>query len=336
MEQGNLQLATFIGIDAHVGSHTAMALNRFEEEQGRLQFENSREGIEQFLSWIPTVAKTDDPILFGVEGGGNERHMLLRYLVAQYNRVYEVNPLYTSKQRRHGPSGDKTDAIDAKLVAEIIIRKWYELPRITPQELSGERLTLRKTLWYYEEITDQSARIQNQLGQLRKERNLAEAKEEQKAIDFVIRSKKGDLERIKKMQQKLTKQLARILPSQAVNLTTMKGISTILAAKLVVHANGIERFRNLDKFIRYAGIAPIEKSSGKTKRYIKTTRGNRKLNSALYMVALGQICWSEEAKKYLERKTLEGKTKRHAIRCLMKRMACIVYGMMKSGEPYRG
>jgi transposase len=131
-------------------------------------------------------------------------------------------------------------------------------------------------------------------------------------------------------------ELDKLLPPQAKNLKTMRGISTILSAKLVAHANGIERFKNLDKFIRYAGIAPLERSSGKTKKYIKANRGNRKLNSAIYMIALSQLCWNEEARKYVEKKVLEGKTKRHAIRCLMKRMACIVYGMMKSGEPYRG
>jgi len=55
----------------------------------------------------------------------------------------------------------------------------------------------------------------------------------------------------------------------------MRGISTILSAKLVAHTNGIERFKNLDKFIRYAGISPLERSSGKSKKYIKGNRGNR-------------------------------------------------------------
>lgn len=335
MEQRNLNVATFVGIDAHGSEHTAFAINRFEEELGRFHFENSLAGIEKFLAWIPTVSQTNN-ILFGVEGGGNERHTFLRHLVTNHERVYEVNPLYTKQRRDHGTRGNKSDAADAKMVAEVVARKFPELPKITQQEFTAERLTLRKMVWYYEEITQQSARIQNQLRQLGKERRLAEARRERQALDFIIKSKRSDLERIKKTQKRLTKELDQLLPAQARNLKTMRGISTILSAKLVAHTNGIERFSNLDKFIRYAGIAPLERSSGKSKKYIKANRGNRKLNSAIYMIALSQLCWNEEAKRYVEKKVLEGKTKRHAIRCLMKRMACIVYGMIKSGEPYRG
>ncbi|MBI1869532.1 IS110 family transposase [Candidatus Gottesmanbacteria bacterium] len=334
MEQKDLNLAIFVGIDAHGSEHTAFAINRFEEEKGRIQFENNLLGIKKFLAWVPTVS--NGHTVFGVEGGGNERHTLLRRLVINYNQVYEVNPLYTKQRRDHGTRGDKSDAVDAKMVAEVVAKKFSELPKITSHEFTAERLALRKMVWYYEEITKQAARIQNQLRQVTKERKLAEAKQERKALDFIIKSKRKDWDRIKKTQKKLTAELEKLLPLQAKNLKTMKGISTILSAKLVAHANGIERFSNLDKFIRYAGIAPLERSSGKTKKYIKANRGNRKLNSAIYMIALSQLCWNEEAKRYVEKKVLEGKTKRHAIRCLMKRMACIVYGMMKSGAPYQG
>lgn len=115
----------------------------------------------------------------------------------------------------------------------------------------------------------------------------------------------------------------------------MPGISTVLAAKIVAHTDGIERFKNLDKFIRYAGIAPLERSSGKTKKYIKANRGNRKFNASIYMAALSQRNFDTAAKAYFEKKVAEGKTKKHALRCLMKRVACIVYGMMKNGEVYR-
>jgi len=90
---------------------------------------------------------------------------------------------------------------------------------------------------------------------------------------------------------------------------------------MLAYANGIERFAALDKFICYAGIAPKEKSSGKTKRYVQSNKGNRTLNSTLYMIALGQLLWNPKAKAYFEKKLTEGKSKKHALRCLMKRTA---------------
>ena len=118
--------------------------------------------------------------------------------------------------------------------------------------------------------------------------------------------------------------------------TSRHALSTILAARIVAHANGIDRFPTVSKFIRYAGIAPVEKSSGKKKRYLRDMRNNRQLNTALYFVALNQLRWNAKARVYFEKKVAEGKTKKHALRCLMRINASIVYGMLKSGEPYRG
>jgi len=88
--------------------------------------------------------------------------------------------------------------------------------------------------------------------------------------------------------------------------------------------------------LQYAGIAPKEKSSGREKRHVQNTKGNRSLNTTFYWIALNQVRWHTEAKAYFEKKLKEGKTKKHALRCVMKRVACIVYGMLKSGEEYRG
>jgi transposase len=99
---------------------------------------------------------------------------------------------------------------------------------------------------------------------------------------------------------------------------------------------GIERFKNIRAFLRYAGIPPKEKSSGNKKRKIKNAVGtNRTLHGTLHIAALCQLRWNPKAKEYYEKKRKEGKTKRHALTCLAKRTACIVYGMLKSGEQYR-
>jgi hypothetical protein len=51
---------------------------------------------------------------------------------------------------------------------------------------------------------------------------------------------------------------------------------------------------------------------------------------------LGQIRWNPKAKAYYQKKITEGKSKKKALVCVMKRIACIVYGMLKNGEEYRG
>jgi transposase len=122
-EKMSLNTAIFIGIDAHPTTHTAFVINRFEEEKGILTFANTKEGIAQFLSWIPGIEQNHNTIIVGIEGGGNSRHTLIANLLKSYQNIYEVNPLYTKQRRTFGTKADKSDPRDAKLIAEVLTRK---------------------------------------------------------------------------------------------------------------------------------------------------------------------------------------------------------------------
>lgn len=337
MNSIDLNSITFVGIDAHPSEHTALAINRFEDEKGSLRFENTREGINQFLSWLPTIDTKSDNVVVGIEGGAGMQYELLRQLLSNYSNVYEINPVYTKQRRAFGTRADKSDPFDAKLIAEVLTKKLSQLPRITKDQLSPQRLILKKVVWFYEEVTLQGARLQTQLKQVKAQYELCSNTAERKILGSIVKDQTHSLTQIRKQQKKLEGNLKVLLETEGdSNLATIPGIGVTLAAKIISHSGGIARFRNIDKFIKYAGIAPTEKSSGKSKRYIKNTKGNRKLNSTFYLAALGQINWNPKAKEYYEKKIKEGKSKKQSLVCVMKRIACVVYGMLKSGENYRG
>jgi transposase len=336
MNTVNVNTALFVGIDAHPTTHTALAMNRFEEEKGILTFANTKDGISQYLSWLTTIDTKQDNIIIGIEGGGNSRHSLIAHLLKKYQNIYEVNPLYTKQRRTYGTRADKSDPRDAKLIAEVLTRKLSELPKITTHDLSSHMLVLKKTVWFYEQTTAQGVSIQNQLHQVKREATLSVDRTEKKTLMMIITALEKQLKQVRKTQKQCQKQLAVLLEEQGRNLMTIKGIKTVLAAKIVAHSGGIERFTNLDSFIQYAGIAPREKSSGRTKRHSKSKTGSRKLNHTFYLAAMVQLRWNPKAKEYFEKKIKEGKTKKHALKCLMKRTACIVYGMLRTGEDYKG
>lgn len=338
MDQNNLNLytATFVGIDCHPTEHTALAINRFEEIKGSLRFENTKDGIKTLLSWLAQTDSQNDNVVVGVEGGGSSRQVLLSQLLESYPRVYEVNPLFTKQRRSFGTRTDKSDPLDAKLIATVLTTKLGQLPRITKEELTNSMLSLKKMVWFYEEVTVRGSAIQNQLHQLSREQALNTGTgKEVIPLDFIFKSKQQELARIRQTQKQCVVKLRELLLNQGANLTSMKGVAVVLAAKIVAHSGGINRFKNINDFIQYAGIAPKEKSSGKTKRHVNNQTGNRNLNHAFYLAALLQLQWNKKAKAYFEKKLSEGKTKKHALRCLMKRTACIIYGLLKSGENYR-
>jgi transposase len=331
----NLNTATFVGIDAHPSEHTALAINRFEEEKGMLRFENTKEGIAAFLHWLPTLDTHQDNVVIGVEGSGGDGHALVSYLLPLYEHVYEVNPLYTKQRRTLGTKGRKSDPVDAKLVAEVLTRKVSELPKLTGSVLSSQLVSLKKIVWFYDEKTRHATRLKNQLHRLKREHGLCVNPDEKRILGLTIHEKQTELKSVQRVQKKLVREMAIQLKGHGANLTTMPGISTIIATKLMARINGIERFGTVSQFLQYAGIAPKEKSSGRTTRHVQNNKGNRHLNSVFYLVALTQTQWNPKAKVYYQKKIAEGKTKKHALRCVMKRVACILYGMLKSGEAYR-
>lgn len=331
----NLNTATFVGVDSHTTEHTALAMNRFEEEKGSLRFKNTKGGISQFLTWLKNIDDNTDNLVLGIEGGGWEKNIFLKSLTDKYDHVYEVNPLFTKQRRTFGTRQDKSDKLDAKLIAEVLSKKTNQLPKIAPENLSSERLLLKKFVWYWEDLVKQSIRIKNQLRALEREKNLAEDKEHKKGVSLVIRLRKQELKNLEKLKASIKKKLDLLVANLGSNLVTMPGISTILAAKMITYAGSIKRFTKVDSFAKYAGVVPSERSSGKRIKHQKSNIGNRHLNSAIYLVAINQIRWEKKAKAYFDKKVKEGKSKKHALRCLMKRLACIIYGMMKSGEAYR-
>ena len=326
----NLNTATYIGIDAHTEEHTALAVNRFEEQKGIFRFDNSRVGITKFTSWLGRISPNSSQTIIGLEGVGNGGQLLVSTLLTTHQNVYEVNPLYTKQRREFGTKSDKSDPVDAKLIAEVLIRKLDKLPKLLKSGVSSSFICLKKTVWMYEDLSIQRAKIKNHLHVLKRDWQLSTDSQEDETLKFIIEEKERELKRIKALQEKLRRRLTTFLPPSSLHLLRMKGISTVLAAKLVTHVKDINRFRNINKFIQYAGIAPVERSSGKSKKHYQNSRGNRLLNSALYLVAINQIRWNDKAKEYFEKKIKEGKTKKHALRCLMKRVACIVYGVMKN------
>ena len=79
----------------------------------------------------------------------------------------------------------------------------------------------------------------------------------------------------------------------------------------------------------FSGTAPIPASSGKTERMRLNRGGDRQLNRALHAMALIQGRRHDRAKAYLARKRAEGRTQRGAIRCLARKLARVVFEVLR-------
>jgi transposase len=73
------------------------------------------------------------------------------------------------------------------------------------------------------------------------------------------------------------------------------------------------------------GTAPLEASSGTTKRHRLNRGGNRQLNYALHMVARARLRHDADPKAYVARRQLEGKSDKEAMRCLKRHLSNVVF-----------
>lgn len=355
----NLNNAVYIGVDVHRYQHTAVAANRFEEAMGELTFANTPQGMVEFLQWTETVADGGKPRIIGIEGTNGNGRLLRNTLTPRYADVYEINPIYTKQRRDHGTRGDKSDPVDARLMIEVLTRKLDELPKVTKQDTSAPMQALSELVVFHDDLTRSQTRLKNQLHRLFYEADstyttirsrafahkrllswLAKTRHPKPEVQqdvqrLLIQTKIRQLLDLEKTRAEADVRISRLLTHINSTLVTLPGAGIITAAKVVSAVKGIRRFGNIQQFVKYAGIAPVERSSGKTRKHKQAKGGNRQLNTAIYTIALTQMRCESKAKAYFQKKIAEGKTKKHALRCLMKRVACIVYGMMKSGEPYR-
>lgn len=355
----DLNGAVYIGIDVHRYQHTAVAANRFEEEMGELTFPNTATGITEFLQWTETVADGGKRRIIGIEGTNGNGKLLRSALTPRYADVYEINPLYTKQRRDYGTRGDKSDPVDARLMIEVLTRKLNELPKVTNQDTSAAMQALAELVTFHDDLTRSQTRLKNQLHRLFYDSDLtseasssrtfsrkclvhwlAKTTQPCESVDcdmqrVILRSKIHQLLDLKKTRAEADVRISRLLGEINGNLLTLPGAGITTVAKIVSTVKGIGRFGNIRGFVKYAGIAPVERQSGKTKKHKQAKGGNRQLNTAIYTIALTQLRCNPKAKAYFAKKIAEGKTKKHALRCLMKRIACIVYGMMRSGEVYR-
>ena len=142
--------------------------------------------------------------------------------------------------------------------------------------------------------------------------------------------------------QELEKEIVLIYDKIGYKLHTMPGLSKVSAAVLVAEIGNIERFKSSSQLARYSGIAPNSFSSGDSTKYTNNRYGNRRLNALIYFLAVRNINPGKFRNnpfnpifiEYFKKKVSEGKTKKQALVCVMRRQVNIIYGILKNNTEY--
>lgn len=155
----------------------------------------------------------------------------------------------------------------------------------------------------------------------------------QDSRDFITQSLVCDLEHQIEKTAKINMEIEKMLQCFSYKLTSMPGIGTAVASKMIAEIGDIRRFPNADKLARFAGVAPVKFSSAGKGKEESSRQGNRQLHGLFYFLAVTMVGVSKTGipnhpvfHAYFLRKISEGKTKSQAFVCIMRRLINIVYG----------
>jgi transposase len=137
--------------------------------------------------------------------------------------------------------------------------------------------------------------------------------------------------RICRLERMLREQL---LPATRQTITTIPGISTILAATIIGETASIERFRSPAAFAVYNGTAPARNSTGGRERHKARRDCNHRLKRAFFLAARAAALHDPIAEAYHERCKSRGLGYEEALKRVARRMSDLVYALLKSGKNY--
>lgn len=154
------------------------------------------------------------------------------------------------------------------------------------------------------------------------------ARAEQTTQVLIARDTIRRIRELSRATKDLYNKLAALVKQVAPQLLAEPGIGVLLAAKFIGEIAGIDRFTSDAQLARLAGCAPIPASSGRSDRHRLDPGGNRRLNSAFYMLAIIRISQDPRTAVYIAKQRANGKTKREAIRNLKRHLVRRVYHLL--------
>jgi transposase len=329
-----------IGVDTHKATLAAAAVDDVGRELASKEFANDPEGHRRLATWL---GRFDEPRTVGIEGSGLFGAALAWFLLDRGENVREVPASLTFRERNRRRSDGKSDPVDALAIARVVAREQH-LP--IPKR-AGLTVDLKLLNTHREHLIGDRTRLANYAhrdlvimlpGYHKSVPNLRSTKNIRQAIALVeadpsVRARLTTqrlhgIIALDVQLRRLEKQITEMLDESKTSLTQLKGVGSFVAATILGEVGDVSRIRSRSAFASFAGIAPLQASSGKTSRHRFNRGGNRQLHRALHTMAKTQSRVVPEAREFVGRKMEEGKSYKEAIRSLQRHLSNVVFRTM--------
>ena len=331
-----------IGIDTHKRTLAACAVDDVGTVLAERTFDCDKPGFDELTAWADAVAPG---ATIGIEGSASYGAPVAHHLVATGHEVREVPPQLSRRERGRSRRAGKSDPGDALAIARVTVRE----PDLPPVRLEDRAMELGLLADARDDLVHAQTRVRNRLhahlvvllpgygrtaSQLVSRRQLEAIERELVGIPGIranlARALLAEVREFGQRAAELEHEIAGLVVGHP--LLGLPGVGVLTAARLVAETGDVGRFRSPAAFAMLAGVAPIPASSGEVHRMRLNRGGNRRLNQALYTIALSQAWHHEPAKAYIARKRAAGKSWPEAMRCLKHRVSRPVFRLLQAGQ----
>jgi transposase len=314
-------LQTVLGIDIAKDTLAVALLSAKGLEQA--SFANTPQGAAKLLVWL-TKRKVVQ-VHACMEATGTYGENLALALHQAGHMVSVVNPTRIAAYAKSQLARNKTDAVDAQLIARFCLK---EQPRLwTPP--APEVRELRALVRHLEDL--QAMR--------QAEANRMEAQTHPEVVQQALQEHLAFLaQQITRLRAQINEHIKRHpeLRRQRDLLVSIKGIGERTAALLLAEVGDISVFENARAVAAFAGLTPRQFSSGSSVR--KRTRlskvGSTLLRKALYFPAIVAKQHNPIVRAFCARLLAAGKTPMAVVGAAMRKLIHLVYGVLKGGKPF--
>lgn len=284
-------------------------------------FANTPAGFAQLGEWLRQHGVPHAHAC--MEATGIYWEALATYLTDTGHTVSVINPALA---KAHGQSlglRSKTDAIDAKLLADFCREK--QPPVWNPPSLMERRL--RALVLRHQMLVEMQTQEKNRYENLREE--------VRDSLDAHLLWLATELERIEHAIARLLNDDDDLRGKRDL-LDSIPGLGERTVAVLLAYGISSERFESARQFVAFAGLSPRLHQSGSSvhARPRLSKVGHAFLRRALYMPAMATLYRTAWGRRFRARLAAHGKPPRLIIGAMMRKLAQVAFGVVKSGAPF--
>ena len=300
-----------IGIDTHKRTLAACAVDAVGSVIDERTFSCDPAGFVELAAWAGGVAPE---AWIGVEGSASYGAPVATTLSRPGSPSARSPPQLSRRERGRSRRPGKSDPGDALAIARVTLRE----PDLPPVRLEDRSTKLGLLADARDDLVHAQTRARNRLhahlvvllpGYGRTVAQLVSGRQLEtieRALDGqagvraeLARALLAEVRYLGRRAAELERSMTALVAGHP--LLALPGVSVLTAARLLAEAGDVERFRSPAAFSMLAGVAPIPASSGEVQRMRLNRGGNRRLNRALYTIALSQAWHHPPAKAYIAR-----------------------------------